>query len=434
VGVITQPLNWPQFRGPGAAGVADGQFPPATWDVPAGKNVRWKTPIPGLGHACPVVWGDRIYLTTAVSGDPKAEFRPGQYGDVDSVNDTTVHTWKVFAIDKRTGQIAWEQTAHQGVPKVKRHLKGSHASPTPATDGERVVASFASEGLYCYDRDGKLLWKRDLGKLDSGWFYDAEYQWGFGSSPIIYQGKVIVQCDVGKNSFIAAYDLADGRIIWETPRDEIPSWGTPTVVDGPKGPELVTNATKFARGYDPDTGKELWRLGRNSEITVPTPFAAHGLVFVTSSYRSVQPIYAVKLGSAGDLTLKEGETQSDAIAWSKSRGGPYLPTPVVYGDYLYVCPNNGVITCYEAKTGKQTYQQRLPGSGGYTASPVAADGKLYFTSEEGFTCVVKAGPKYELLAKNTIGETCMATPAISDGMIFVRSQHHLFGIGRPEVK
>jgi outer membrane protein assembly factor BamB len=430
-GVVTKPLDWPQFRGAGATGVADGQFPPVSWDVKAGRNVRWMTPIPGLAHSCPVVVGDRVYVTTAISGDPNTTFRPGQYGDVDSVDDKTEHTWKVYCLDKRTGEFVWVRTASQGVPKVKRHLKGSHANPTPAADGERVVVSLGSEGLFCYGRDGTPLWKRDLGTLDSGWFYDKDYQWGFGSSPIIYKGQVIVQCDVGKGSFLAAYDLLDGRTLWQTPREEIPSWGTPTVVDGPKGPELVTNATKFARGYDPETGKELWRLGKHSEITVPTPFMAKGLVFVTSGYRPVQPIYAIRPGGRGDISLKDGETQSEQIAWSKSRGGPYMPTPIAYGDYLYTCPNNGVIGCYEIATGKQLYSQRLPGSGGYTASPVAADGKLYFTSEEGFVCVVKAGPKYELLARNAVGEVCMATPAITDGVLFVRTQHHVIALGRP---
>jgi outer membrane protein assembly factor BamB len=427
-GVVTKPLDWPQFRGAGASGVADGQFPPTSWDVKTGRNVRWKTPIPGLGHSCPVVVGDRVYITTAVSGDPKATLKPGQYGNVDSVTDNTEHTWKVICLDKQSGKILWEQTASTGVPKVKRHLKSTHANSTPAADRDRVVVSFGSEGLFCYGRDGTLLWKRDLGALDSGWFYDAEYQWGFGSSPILWREMVIVQCDAGKDSFLAAYDLLDGREVWKTTRDEIPSWGSPTVVDGPTGPELVTNGSKFARGYDPATGKELWRLGRHSEITVPTPFLAGGLVILADGYRPVQPIYAVRPGARGDISLKDGETQSEHIAWSKARGGPYLPTPIAYGEHLYVCPNGGVIGCYELATGKQVYSQRI--AGGYTASPVAADGRIYCTSEEGFVRVFKAGPKFELLAANAMGETCMSTPAISDGLLFVRTERHLFALGR----
>jgi outer membrane protein assembly factor BamB len=427
---VELPLNWPSFRGPNASGVADGQHPPTTWDVDKRINVRWKTPIPGLGHSCPVVWGDRVLLTSAVSGDPKAGLRPGLYGDVDSVEDQSEHTWRVFCLEKRTGKIVWETVAHKGVPKVKRHLKGTHANPTPVTNGKCVVVSFGAEGLYCYDLDGKLLWKRDLGRLDAGWFYDADYQWGFGSSPVIYRDLAIVQCDVGKDSFLAAYRLADGQEAWRVPREEIPSWGTPTIVEAAGRAELVTNATKFARGYDPLTGKELWRLSRNAEITVPTPVAGSGLIFVTSGYRPVQPIYAIRPGAAGDISLKEGQTSNESIAWSTAKHGPYLPTPIVYGDHLYTCSNNGIVTCYEAKSGKQVYRERLGGTGGYTASPVAADGRLYFASEEGGVRVVAAGKNFELLAVNPLGDVCMATPAISDGMIFVRTQRYLVGIGR----
>ncbi len=426
-GVVREPVNWPSFRGPGAAGVADGQFPPVTWS--ANTNVRWKTPIPGLGHSCPVIWGEHLYVTTAVSGDPKATVKPGLYGDVESVNDPTVHTWQIYCLDRKTGKVLWERTAHKGVPKVKRHPKGSHANPTAAADAGHVVACFGSEGLFCYDHAGTLLWRRDLGTLDSGWFYDGDYQWGFGSSPVIYRGLVFVQCDIGKGSFLAAFRLADGKEAWRTPREEIPSWGTPTVVEGPGRVELVTNATKFARGYDPLTGKELWRLGRHAEITVPTPFLGQGLIFVTSGYRPVQPIYAIRPGAAGDITLKEGQTSNASVAWSIDKGGPYMPTPLVYGDHLYVCSNSGILTCYEAKTGKQVYRERLGGRA-YTASPVAADGKLYFTSEEDGVRVVRAGAKFQVLAVNPLGETCMATPAICDGMLFVRTQHHVLGIGR----
>lgn len=428
---VVHPQNWPSFRGPAASGVADGQHPPLTWDGRTGRNVRWKTPIPGLGHSCPVVWGDRVFLTTAVSGDAKAGIRPGLYGDVDSVNDATVHRYCVLCLNLHDGRVLWERTACAGVPRVKRHLKSTHANSTAVTDGRHVVACFASEGLYAYDPDGNLLWKRDLGLLDSGFFFNADYQWGFGSSPVIYRDTVILQCDTGKNSFIAAYRLDDGSKVWSTPRDEIPSWGTPTVVEANGQAELVTNGTKFARGYDPQTGKELWRLGRNAEITVPTPIFGQGLIFVTSGYRPIQPIYAVRPGARGDLSPKDGKTAGGSLAWSKKRGGPYLPTPIVYGEFLYTCSNSGIVTCYEARTGKEIYKERLPGRGGYTASPVAADGRLYFTSEESGVRVVKAGPKFQVLASNPLGDVCMSTPAICDGMLLVRTLHHLYGIGRP---
>jgi outer membrane protein assembly factor BamB len=371
-----------------------------------------------------------VFTTTAISGDGKAELRTGLYGDVDSVNESAEHSWRVYCIDKQTGKILWERTPCTGLPKIKRHPKASHANPTPATDGDHLVASFGSEGLYCYDRDGNLLWQKSLGVLNSGWFYDADYEWGFGSSPVLYNGLVIVQCDIGKDSFLAAYRVADGQEAWRTPRDEIPSWGTPTVVETPDRVELVTAATRFARGYNPQTGEELWRLGPHSEITVPTPVYGEGLIFIASGYRPIQPIYAIRPGARGDISLKDGETKSDAVAWSIKKGGPYMPTPIAYQNQLYVCSNTGIVTCFDTQTGKQVYRERLGGSGGYTASPVAADGKLYFTSEESDVRVVRAGPKFELLSINPLGDPCVSTPAISDGMLFIRTQHYLLGIGR----
>jgi outer membrane protein assembly factor BamB len=428
---VANPLNWPSFRGPDASGIADGQQPPTTWDVKKDVNVRWKTEIPGLGHSCPVVWGNRVFLTTAISGDPKPKVRIGNYGDVDSVNDTTKHTWQVFCLERDTGKVLWKKTAFEGVPKIKRHLKGSQANCTPATDGKRVVACFGSEGLYCYDREGRLVWKRDLGTLDSSFTILKQYEWGFGSSPIIHDGLVILQCDLSKDSFIAAYSLEDGARIWSTPRDEIPSWSTPTIWRNARRVELVTNAAQYARGYDPATGKELWRLAKKSEVTIPTPFGNRDLFFITSGNRPIQPIFSLRPGAAGDISLDEKQSSNAHIAWSKMRGGPYMPTPILYGKYLYTCSNAGMIVCYEAETGKQVYKERLGGTS-YTASPVAADGKLYFTSEEGVVRVVRAGPQMELLAVNDMGDICMATPAISNGMLFVRTQHSLIAVGREE--
>ena len=242
------------------------------------------------------------------------------------------------------------------------------------------------------------------------------------SSPIIYKNLVIVQCDRQQDSFIAAYDAATGKPVWSTPRKEIPSWGTPTVYEGKTRAELVTNASKAIRGYDPLTGKELWRLAPSSEVTATTPIAAHDLIFVSNGYPPVQPVYAIRPGSNGDIA-------ADQLAWSTQRGGVYMPTPIVYGDYLYTCSNNGILTAYQAKTGERVFQQRIEKGGAYSASPIAADGRLYFASEDGDLYVIKAGPKYELLATNPMGEVLMATPAISDGMLIVRGQHHVFGIG-----
>ncbi len=422
--------NWPQFRGPRAGGVVEGGTAAVNWNVEKAQNVRWKTEIPGLGHSSPVVWGNTIFVTTAVTSGPKDETRFGLYGDVAPVKDDPKHTWKVYALDKQSGKILWEQVAYEGLPKVKRHPKSTHSDSTPVTDGKYLIALFGSHGLYAYNLKGRLLWKQDLGVLDAGWFYDADYQWEHGSSPIIFRDLVIIQADVQKDSFIAAYSLKTGKLVWKTPRDEISSWGTPTVYEGATRAELITNGSKAIRGYDPATGKELWRLTPNSEVTTPTPFVAHDLIFVTSGYAPIQPIYAIKPGATGDISLQDGKDSNAFIAWSKQRGGPYMPTPVAYGDYLYTCSNQGVFTAYNAKTGERIYQERLGGKGGaFTASPVASDGKIFLSSEDGDVFVVKAGPKYELLATNPVGEVMMATPAISDGLLIVRGLKHVFAFG-----
>ena len=421
------PANWPQFRGIDASGVADGQDPPLIWDVKVGTNIRWKTPIPGLGHSCPVIWGDRVFLTTAVGGN--TDIKTGLYGDPSSVKDESKLAFQVICLDRLSGNILWTKTAFEGVPKLKRHLKGSHANCIPATDGKRLIAFFGSEGLYCYDFDGKLVWKRDLSTLDSSFELDEKIEWGFSASPVLLEDRVIVQCDLSKDSFIAAYRLADGSQIWSTPRDEIPSWSSPTIWRNFKRVEIVTNASQYARGYDPATGKELWRLDKKSEITVPTPVHTPELAFVVSGNRPIQPLFAVKPGASGDISLKPGETGNAGIAWGKLRGGPYMPTPIVYQNYLYTIGNAGMVTCYEAATGKEVYKERVGGTS-YTASPVAADGRLYFISEQGEVRIVKAGPEFQLLAVNKMGGTCMATPAICDGALFIRTQDALFAVGQ----
>jgi outer membrane protein assembly factor BamB len=420
--------NWPQFRGPSSSGIGDGTNPPVQWDAEKGTNIAWKAEIPGLAVSSPVVWGDRIFVTTAVSSDTNQKFRTGLYGDTDPILDNSPHQWKLLAFDKKTGKLLWEQTAYEGKPKTKRHPKSSQASPSPVTNGSVVIAYFGSEGLVAYSVEGKLLWKKNLGIQNAGWFFDPDSEWGAASSPVIHKNSVIVQCDRQKDSFIAAFNLKDGEELWRTARAEIPAWGTPTLVTGEGHTEVVTNGTKAVRSYDADTGKELWKVGPNAEITCTTPVAANGLVFITSGYPPVQPIWAIKVGSSGDLTLKDGKESSDAVVWSKKSGGVYLPSPIVYGDHLYLVNNNGVLAAYEAKTGNRAYQQRVGPGGSFVASPVAAAGKLYITGEEGEMYVVKAGAQYELLAKNTVNEPVLATPALSGDMLIVRGMKHLFAI------
>jgi len=425
--------DWPQFRGPSGSGVNDSAKPPVRWDAAKGTNVAWKTEIPGLSVSSPVVWGDRVFVTTAISSDAKQSFRVGQYGDTDSVTDRSPHEWKLLALDRKTGKVLWEQTAHQGVPKTKRHPKSSQASPSPATDGRVVIAWFGSEGLYAYSVDGKLLWKKDLGIQNAGWFFDPDSEWGAAASPVIHKNTVILQCDRQRDSFIAAFDLKDGREVWRTARAEIPTWGTPALVESKDRVEIVTNGTKAIRGYDAVTGKELWTLGPNSEVTCTTPVFGHGLIFVTAGYPPVQPIYAIKAGSTGDLTLKDGKESSDAIAWSKQRGGVYLPSPIVYGEHLYTIGNNGVMSAYDAKTGNRVYQQRIEGAFSFSSSPVAAAGRIYIAGEDGEVFVIKAGSQFELLAKNPIGEPMLATPALAGDMLIVRGAKHLFAIAEKSI-
>jgi len=424
---VAHSQNWPSFRGQNGSGVSDGNTLPTSWDAEKSINVLWKTPIPGLGHSSPIVWGDRIFVTTAVSSAPNSQFVHGPTDTPASADDNSKHSFRVYGLDKNTGRIIWEKAIHEGVPRVKRHVKASHANPTPVTDGKKLVVSFGSEGLYCFDFEGKLLWKQDLGVLDGGWSSGPDFHWGFGSSPIIYKHLVIVQCDTQKQSFVAAFNLADGKRAWQTAREEDSSWSTPTIYETKSGPELITSGTKYYRGYDPLTGKELWRLADGVDVKIPTPIAFNDLYFLGGgSTHERNPFYAIRAGAKGEI--KPAEADAKNIAWQSSKIRAHLVTPIVYGDYLYACTDNGILSQYHAKTGEQTFRARLGGGGSFAASPVAADGKVYFVSEDGDVFVIKAGPTYELLARNSMGEVVMASPAIAGRMIIIRGQSHVFGI------
>jgi len=428
----TGPRNWPSFRGDGSAGNGDGQRAIGEWDAASGKNIKWKTPIPGVATSSPIVWGNRVFATTAVSSAGNNSFKTGLYGDVKPVDDLSPHEWKIYCLDKATGKILWEKAAVIGAPRTKRHTKSSQASSTPVTDGRRVVAVFGSAGvMIAWDYSGKELWRVNLGTLDSGWFFDPSFQWGHSSSPIIYRNSVILQADVQKGSFIAAWDLASGKALWRTERaDEISTWGTPTIARTPDGRDvLVTNGTKI-RGYDPSSGKQLWTLGPNSEITIGTPVAGNGLVYVTGGYPPVRPIYAIRPGAEGDISLQKGQESSQSIAWSNMTEGTYIPTPLLYDGYLFTLNVNGVLTAYDPQTGKRAFRGRVGTGGAFSASPVGADGRLYIASEDGEVYVISATPDMKQLAKNDMKEVIMATPAISDGLIVLRTMGHLYGVGQ----
>ena len=424
------PQPWPAFRGANAAGVADGQGAVAEWNPGTGTNVKWKTPIPGLATSSPIVWSDRVIVITAAS-DEDSSFRTGLYGDVKPVDTLPVHSYRVYALDRASGKIVWQHEAFKGPPLTRRHTKSSHANATPVTDGRHIVSVFGSIGLMvCHSMDGTLLWKKDIGALDSGWFLDPSYQWGHSSSPIIYKSSIILQADQSRGSFLGAFDLATGRELWRTARaDEVSTWATPTILAGPKGDELITNGTKV-RGYDPSTGALLWTLSPNSEIAIGTPVVHRDLAIVTAGYPPIRPVYAVRAGARGDISLPQGRTSSEAIAWSHDRDGTYISSPIVYRDQLYTLNQNGILTSYDANTGALLYRARVGGGGAFSASPVAADGKLYLASEDGDVFVIQAGRQYVELAKNPMNEVIMASPAISDGLIIIRTLGHVWGIGQ----
>ncbi len=423
--------SWPSFRGRMATGIARGQNLPDRWGGEGRENVLWRTEIAGLSHSSPIVWGDRVFVTTAVSSRPDATFRPGLYGDGDASDDRSRHRWILMALDKHTGRVVWERVAHEGPPIDRRHIKSTYASATPVTDGRVVVASFGSQGVHAYTVDGEFLWKVDLGRMQLGAYNIPTIEWGPASSPALWNGRVILQVDTHEDSFVLALDAKTGQTVWKTEREELPSWGTPNVVETSAGPVLVTNGSNFVRAYDPVAGAELWRLGRSSKITAPTPIVAEDLIVVASGRAPERPIFVVKPDARGDLTLADGENSSGAVAWSWTGRGPYMPTPVAYDGILYVLANNGVFDAYDLKTGAEIYRQRLPHLGsGFSASPVAADGRIYLSSEDGEMLVIRAGRTFEHVATNSMGELLMATPALSDGVMYVRSAKSLIAIGK----
>ena len=425
--ITTNAQNWPSFRGPNASGVADGTKPPTTWDAEKSQNLLWKTAIPGLSHASPIVWGNQIFVITAISSDAKAGFIAKDRG-IDLATDDAKHMWMIYALDKRNGQILWSNKAYEGVPRARRHVKATQANSTPVTDGRYVVALFGSEGLAAYDTNGKLLWKQDLGVLNPGLWDDKESSWGHSSSPIIHRDLVIVQADGHKQSFIAAFNLKDGQQAWRVERNEITSWTTPAIYEGKNRLELIANGGRYIRGYDPLTGKELWRFADNdTQVKMQAPLIAGDLIYITGGYPPGRPMYAFRPGAVGDISLKSGEDKNPFLAWSTAKGSPYTPTPIIYGDLLYALADNGVLSAYVATSGELVYQQRLPSS--FSASPIAADGRLYLASEDGDVFVVKAGRQYQLLSRNTMGQPLMATPALSEGMLIVRGKDAVYALG-----
>jgi len=416
--------NWPSFRGPSARGVAEGHPLPERFDVAKGENVRWKTPIPGLAHSSPIVWGTRVFATSAVRKAGASDLKVGLYGDPAAVANEGPHDFVVLALDKASGKVLWQQTAWSGTPKFARHPKSSYAASTPVTDGTHLVVNFGTEGLYCYDLDGKLQWKKELGDCDAGPYDMDGVQWGYASSPVIHEGKVFVQCDVLSQGFLAAFDVATGKELWRTKREDVATWCTPTVDVREGRAQVICNGYKNIGGYDLASGKELWTLASTGDAPVPAPVVAEDLVLITHSHNRAAT-YAISVMAEGTLT-----DEHEAMVWSRPGRGNYMQTPLVYGEEVYMLNDDGILTCLDLGTGEQRYKERLgDGQTGFTASMVAGDGKLYATSEEGTVHVLAAGTTFQSLAKCVLGETCMASPAISDGVLFWRTRDLLIAVG-----
>lgn len=424
------PSSWTQFRGNGALGIADNESIPLEWNIESGENIRWQIPIEGLGHACPVVWNDKLFLTTAVSASGKSELKVGLYGDIDSDNDVSVHEFRTICIDAKTGEILWNQLSAKKVPSTKRHTKATHANCTPATNGEYVVAFFGSEGLYCYDMNGELKWTKDFGRMNAGPYTDPDTEWGFANSPIIENNQVVVQCDFLGDSFITLLDIKTGEEIWRTTRDEISTWSTPTVVTTPNRKQIVVNGYKTIGGYDYNTGEELWKIEESGgDAPVPTPLYTNGLIYIHNSHGRKSPIYAIDPDAVGNITLDKDSTSNAYIKWSIKRGAAYMPTNMVYNGLVYNLRMNGHLTVYEANTGEKIYSNTIPDARGITASGVASNGKLYYCTEQGTVYVIKAGKEFEILAKNQLDEVIMATPAIANNTLYIRTQNSLVAVG-----
>lgn len=419
--------NWPSFRGPHARGVADEQNLPTSWNVESGESLLWRVDVPGLAHSSPVVWGERLFVTTAVAKDLPA-LKLGDSGGIDLAADRTPFTWKALALDARSGRLLWEKELASGVPRAQRHVKASQANATPATDGEHVAVILGSEGLFVLDADsGELRWKKDLGVLDPDLFGDTSSQWGHGSSPVIWQDRVIVQVDRHEDSFLAAYELPAGKELWKVERKQRPVWATPTIHEGAEGTELIVVGGEEVKGFDPSTGKELWRFRDEAEVKTPTPFVAGDKIVLAGGYRG-RPVYTLPVGARGDLSVPEGAESGGALVWRSERGGPYTSTPVAYRDHLYAANDEGILSVYRLDTGERLLRKRSEDT--YSASPVASDGRIYFTGENGTVTVVGAGPELEILATNDMGEPCMGTPAISGGVMYLRCRDHLFAVAK----
>ncbi len=418
--------NWPQFRGPRSTGVAEDPKLPDKWSET--ENVAWKTDIPGFGWSSPIIWGDKIFVTSVISADDIEAPKKGLYLGGNRLEPPKgEHRWMVYCIDFKRGKIVWEREVYRGVPQITRHLKNTFASETPVTDGERVYAYFGNLGLYCIDFKGNLIWKQ---AIDA---HRTRFGWGTAASPVLHKDRIYLLNDNDEQSFFAAYDKRTGAQVWRTEREIGTNWATPYVWENKQRAEIIVPGWKVVRSYSLD-GQVLWEFKGMSSIVIPTPFSKFDLLYIASGYvgDKHRPVYAIRPGASGDISLKEGENSNRFIAWYLPQGGPYNPSPIVYGDYYYTLYDRGFFTCHDAKTGKEVYsKQRIdPSAGEFTSSPWAYNGKIYCLSEDGDTYVIQSGPEYKMLGKNSLDEMCMATPAIASSSLIIRTASKLYRISK----
>ena len=417
------PQDWTQFRGPGSMGVVDDANLPANWSRT--ENVAWAAEIPGRGWSSPIVVGNLVIVTTVISSVEQETAQGGLYFGGERPPPTDSHRWVIVGVDWASGAIRWQTDVHSGVPPRGRHLKNSFASETPVSDGERIYAYFGNVGVFALDLKGNVLWGKRFEPART------RYGWGTAASPVLYDDRLYILNDNDEKSFMVVLDAATGDEIWRIDREEGSNWATPYIWENNLRTEIVTSGTDKVRSYDLE-GNLLWELAGMSSITIPTPFSKFGLLYIASGYIGDQrrPVFAVRPGASGDITLGENEMNSEHIAWFLPQGGPYNPSPIVYGDYYYTLYDRGLFTSHDARTGEPIYgRQRITRGGtGFTASPWAYDGKIFVLSEDGDTFVIKAGPKFEILGINALDEFTMATPAIARNSIVIRTLSRLYRI------
>jgi outer membrane protein assembly factor BamB len=407
--------NWHQWRGPAADGVAPLATPPLTWDETT--NIRWKVEIPGEGGATPIVWGDRVYTIAAIDTDRDAD-EPLTKDDYSKTRQPKVYyEFIVTYLERATGETLWSHRAHEAVPHQGRHFSNSYASASPTTDGKRLYVSFGSQGIYCYDLDGEPVWQRDFGQMRT------RYGWGEATSPVIHDGRLVINWDHEDQSALYVLDAASGETLWQLDRDEPTTWATPLVVVHEGSAQIVVNGTNRATGYDLDDGTVLWQCGGQTINAIPSPVAANGIVYCMSG-KGAAATYAIPLAASGDIT------GSDGIAWDYPHDTPYVPSPLLVDGRLYFTrSNSAIISCLDAATGQVIYgPERLPGLSNLYASPVAAAGHIYLPGRKGTTLVIRTGDRLEVVAKNELDTRIDASPAIAGGQVFLRGTKHLYCI------